>query len=46
MNAAIEAALIQQCIWELEEGILYNYLVKQLDSFGQCEFVFGQDFLF
>ena len=41
----IEAALIQGEIWR-QENILYNYLVKQLDSFGRAEFIFGQDFLF
>ncbi len=46
MEAAINAALIQQWIWEHKEGILYSYLVRQLDNFGQREFIFGQDFLF
>lgn len=45
MNAAINAALLQQYIWETE-GVMWKYLIPQLDSYGRCEFIFGQDFLF
>jgi hypothetical protein len=45
MNAAINAALLQQYIWE-QESLFYKYMLRQLDSFGRSEFVFGQDFLF
>lgn len=46
MNAAIDAALLQQWLWATKEHILYNYLVKQLDSYGRADFTFGQDYLF
>ena len=47
METAIDAALMQQWIWETKENILlYKYMVRQLDSYGRAEFIFGQDFLF
>lgn len=36
----LDAALIQQFVWELEE-ILYKCLIRQLDDFGRAEFNFG-----
>lgn len=44
MNAAINAALLQQYIWE-QEGAMLKYLIPQLDNFArQVEFVFGQEY--
>ncbi len=44
MSAAIDAALIQQYIWE-QEGIMWGYLIPQLDNFSrQVEFTFGQEY--
>lgn len=45
MNAAINAALLQQYIWELE-GVISRDFILELDNYArQVEFVFGQGYI-